>query len=133
MIDFLLSIENSVADAIRAQLPNVQVLVREVNEPRETQSVGVHAQIGREYIVGSRIFEANIEVELRVNRSEYDAIETQTEFGNLFAALCNTSKEDLSTADVTFLSWFPQSTSGAWAEDVSVQTISVRTHVAPVA
>ncbi len=131
-MDLLSDIETGVG-AVLAQLEGIQILERETDEIRETKAIVVKAEIVKEFSAGSRIWEVEIEVALRVNRSEHDADIAKDTFQNMFALLCNTAKEDFCDPEkVTVFSWYIQGTSSQWAQDVSVQSVKVKTHVQQV-
>ena len=132
MSDFLHNIETAVKAVLIDGLPTLQVLTRDTEEIRGTQAVVIKAEITQEFVPGSRIFEISLDVDVRSNRNEHDADETGTTFQDVFATLCNTNPAELTTSAARFLSWFVQGTSGAWAEDVSVKTIRIRTHSIPL-
>jgi hypothetical protein len=131
-MDFLSDIETGIAEAL-AGLTGVQILERETDEIRESKAIVVKAEIVKEFSAGSRIWEVEIEVALRVNRMEHNADVAKDTFQNMFALVCNTDKDNLcDPAKVTLFSWYVQGTSSQWAQDVSVQSVKVRCHAQQV-
>jgi len=128
----LFDLEAGVAAKLRQAIPDLQILERESDEIRGPLVATVKASIDREYIYGSRIWETMVEVDIRVNRREYTGQADADIFQNVFSTLCNTTKEQMSSATTELLSWFVQSVNTQTSSDVSVSSIRVKTHAVQV-
>ena len=130
-MSFLHAIESGVAAVLRT-IPGLQVLERDTDQIRGSKAAVVKAEIDREFIPGSRIFEVGLEVALRINRNESDADDSGEMLQSVLAAICNADRATLQGEGVLLHSWFVGGVSSQWQEDLSVYLIRVKTHATQV-
>ncbi|MEY5026322.1 MAG: hypothetical protein RLZZ244_1850 [Verrucomicrobiota bacterium] len=131
MSNLLQEVELGVARALSG-IPGLQVLERDTDEIKGTKIAVIKAQIDREFVPGSRIWEVSVEVALRINRTTNDAGDSAETLQSVLAALCNANRATVQGTHLELYSWFVGSTTSQWAEDCSIYLIKVRTHAVQV-